>query len=166
MEIVLLVGLLGSGKSTFYRTYHAATHVLVRKRRFRNNRRPQRRQMQLIEQAVKEGRPVVVDHTSPTVEDCTPIIELARRYGAELVGFFLESHLADWLERNALRSGRERVPDRALCITFRRLRAPTLAEGFDRLNRVRLAPDGRFIVDDLERGALGRTVDLQSEGPR
>jgi predicted kinase len=150
MEIVLLVGLQGSGKSTFYRTHYAATHVLVSKDRFRNNRRPQRRQMQLIEQALMEGRSVVVDNTNPTVEDRAPIIALARRYDAEVVGFFLESRLRDCLERNARRSGRERVPDKALFITFSRLRAPTLTEGFDRLNRVRLAPEGRFMVDALD----------------
>jgi predicted kinase len=56
MEIVLLVGLQASGKSTFYRTHYAATHVLVSKDRFRNNRRPQRRQMHLIEEALTESR--------------------------------------------------------------------------------------------------------------
>jgi predicted kinase len=53
MEVVLLVGLQGSGMSTFYRTHHAATHVLVSKDRLRNNRRPRRRQMQLIERTRK-----------------------------------------------------------------------------------------------------------------
>jgi predicted kinase len=123
MEIVLLVGLQGSGKSTFCRSHFAATHVLVSKDRFRNNRWPQRRQMQLIEAALKESRSVVVDNTNPTVEDRAPIIELAGWYGARVVSFFLESHLGDCLDRNARRTGRQRVPDRALFITFRRLQA-------------------------------------------
>jgi hypothetical protein len=46
--------------------------------------------------------------------------------------------------------GRERLPDRAHFITFRRLCVPTGTEGFDRLNRVRPGPDGRFIGDVLE----------------
>jgi predicted kinase len=150
MEVVLLIGRQGSGKSTFYRIPYAATHALVSKDRFRNNRRPQRRQMQLIEEALKEGRPVVVDNTNPTVEDRAPIIALARSYGTEVVGFFLESRLRDCLERNARHTGRERVPDRAILITLRRLQAPTVAEGFDRLSRVRLAPDGGFTIDALE----------------
>src|SRR5690242_13264596 len=106
METVLLVGLQGSGKSTFYRTHYAATHVLVSKDRLRNNRRPQRRQMQLIEEALKEGRSVVVDNTNPTVEDRAPIIALARGYGARVIGFSFDSCLGDCLERNARRSGR------------------------------------------------------------
>jgi hypothetical protein len=67
-----------------------------------------------------------------------------------VVVYVFESHLGDCLERNARRTGQERVPDRVLFTTFRRLRAPTLTEGFDRLNRVRLAPEGRFILDDLQ----------------
>jgi predicted kinase len=150
LEIVLLVGLQGSGKSTFYRSHYAATHVLVSKDRFRNNRRPQRRQMQLIEEALKEGRSVVVDNTNPTVEDRAPIIVLARSYGARVVGFFLDSCLGDCLERNARRSGRERVPDKALYITLERLRKPRIGEGFDQLYQVRLTAEGRFIVEALE----------------
>jgi predicted kinase len=150
MEIVLLVSPQGSGKTTFYQTRYAATHVLVSKDRFRNNRRPQRRQMQLIEEALKEGRSVVVDNTNPTVEDRAPIIALARSYGARVVGFFLDSCLGDCLERNARRSGRELVPDKALYITLQRLRKPRWDEGFDRLYQVRLTPEGQFIVDALE----------------
>jgi hypothetical protein len=51
-----VIRLQGSGKSTFYRTHYAATHVLVIKDRFRNNHRPQRRQTQRIEQALKAAR--------------------------------------------------------------------------------------------------------------
>jgi predicted kinase len=125
MEFVLFTGLQGSGKSTFYGTHYAATHVLVSKDRFRNNRRPRRRQMQLVEEALKEGRPVVVDNTNPTVEDRKPIIALARSYGGRVVGLFFESLLRDCPELNARCAGRERVPDKALFITLRRLRKPT-----------------------------------------
>ncbi len=43
LELVLFVGLQGSGKSTFYRAYFAASHDLVSKFRFpqRGLRRPQ-----------------------------------------------------------------------------------------------------------------------------
>jgi predicted kinase len=146
MEVVILVGLQGSGKSTFYRTFYQSTHVLVSKDRLRNNRNPQRRQMQLIEVALEEGRSVVVDNTNPTEEDRAPIIVMARAYAAESVGFCFESHLQSCLDRNAARTGREKVPDKALYITLRRLRKPALSEGFDRLYRVQVAPAGQFVV--------------------
>jgi predicted kinase len=146
MEVVILVGLQGSGKSTFYRTFYQSTHVLVSKDLLRNNRNPQRRQMQLIEEALKEGRSVVVDNTNPREEDRAPIIVMARTHGAEVVGFSFESDLQLCLERNARRAGRERVPDKALYITLRRLRMPGLNEGYDRLYRVQLTPANQFVV--------------------
>ncbi|MFL5706482.1 MAG: AAA family ATPase, partial [Ktedonobacteraceae bacterium] len=60
MELVIFIGLQGSGKSTFYHTYFAATHEYVSKDLLSNNRKPQRRQMQLIEQALEQQRSVVV----------------------------------------------------------------------------------------------------------
>ncbi len=155
MEVVLLVGLQGSGKSTFYRTYYARTHILVSKDLFRNHRRPRRRQMQLVEEALQEGRSVVVDNTNPTIDDRAPLIALARRHGADVVGVFFLPQLDTCLERNRRRTGRGRVPDKALYITLKRLRPPTCDEGFDRLYRASLGPDGGFHVEDV-RGEMTR----------
>lgn len=148
MEVVLFVGLQGAGKSTFYRTRFEPTHVLVSKDRFRNNRRPQRRQMLLIEEALREGRSVVVDNTNPTVEDRAAVVTLARSFGARVVGFYFDESLEDCLERNRGRTGKHRVPDVALYATANRLQPPTLDEGFDRLQRVVLTPEGDFTVLD------------------
>lgn len=150
MEVVLFVGLQGSGKSTFYRGRFASTHVLVSKDLFRNNRRPQARQMFLIEEALREGRSVVVDNTNPTVEDRAAIIALARRYGAEVVGYVFDTPIEECLARNAERPGKARVPDAAVFITRKRLRPPTLGEGFDRLYCVRPAADGQVTVERIE----------------
>jgi predicted kinase len=149
MEVVLLVGLQGSGKSTFYRTFFADTRVLVSKDLLRNNRRPGRRQLQLVDGALQEGRSVVVDNTNPTPDDRAPLIELARRHGADVVGIAFVPDLDACLERNRNRTGRGRVPDRALYITSRRLRPPTLDEGFDRLYRASPAPGGGFHVEEV-----------------
>jgi predicted kinase len=64
-ELVILVGLQASGKSTFFREQFAATHEHVSKDLLRNNRTRNRRQRELIEAALWAGRPVVVDNTNP-----------------------------------------------------------------------------------------------------
>src|SRR5262245_5161816 len=133
LELVILIGLPASGKSTFYRTCFSGTHDWVSKDRFRNNRNPARRQRQLIEDALQVGRSVVVDNTNPTMEDRAELIALARAFGARVVGYYFESRLEDCLERNRQRVGKERIPDIALHATRKRLQPPSLAEGFDRL---------------------------------
>ena len=140
-ELVILVGLQASGKSTFFRERFAATHAHVSKDLFRNNRNRNRRQGELAEAALRSGRPVVVDNTNPTAEDRRPLVELGQRFGATVVGYHFDSGLRDCLARNARREGRARVPDVAIFATAKRLVPPSSEEGFDEIHRVR--PDGR-----------------------
>lgn len=148
MELVIFIGLQGAGKSSFYRSRFASTYDLVSKDRLRNNRRPARRQRQLIEGALQAGHSVVVDNTNPTVQDRAELIELARRHGATIIGYYFESRLEDCLERNRLRTGKEQVPDVALRTVARKLELPAYSEGFDRLYYVRLAGDDKFDVQE------------------
>src|SRR5262249_16938154 len=110
LEMVILIGLQASGKSTFARRF-AATHRIVSKDDFPNNRRPERRQRQLIEEALAAGQSVLVDNTNPTPEVRAALIGLARQSGAAVVGYYFESRLADCKERNAQRDLANRVPD-------------------------------------------------------
>jgi predicted kinase len=133
MELVILVGLPGSGKTSFYRERFAATHVHVSKDLIRTNRRPQRRQEQIIEEALAAGRSVVVDNTNPRAADRSALIAAARRHGADVAGYFFPTEAADALRRNNAREGRERVPAVAIFTTRKRLEPPSYGEGFDRL---------------------------------
>lgn len=145
-ELVILVGLQASGKSTFFRERFAATHEHVSKDLFRNNKDPNRRQAQLIEAALRAGSSVVVDNTNPTVEDRRILIESGRRYGARIVGYFFDSTVRQCIERNRLRAGKARVPNVAIYATAKKLVLPSYSEGFDRLFRVRLI-DSSFEVN-------------------
>lgn len=147
-ELVIFMGLQGSGKSSFYRARFADSHDLVSKDCFPKNRNPGRRQRQLIQEALAAGRSVVVDNTNATVPERAELIALARSFGATVVGYYFESRLADCLERNRQREGKACVPDIALYATRKRLSRPTSAEGFDRLFYVRLLGEGRFEVPD------------------
>ena len=138
MECVILIGLPASGKSTFFRERFAGTHDHISKDLLGNNRRPQRRQEQLISESLASGRSVVVDNTNPSVAVRAPLIDVARKKGAEVVGYFFLTEAADALRRNRARDGRERVPDVAIFTARKRLEPPTAAEGFERLFAVRM----------------------------
>ncbi|HZC79819.1 MAG TPA: ATP-binding protein, partial [Ktedonobacterales bacterium] len=146
MELILFTGLQAAGKSTFYRERFAATHTLVSKDVLRNNPRPERRQQQLIAEALAAGRSVVVDNTNPTPEVRAPLIALGRQYGATIVGYSFASTAGESLARNRQRQGKARVPDVAIFATRKRLVPPSYAEGFDQLYAVRIADGGRFAI--------------------
>ncbi len=135
-ELVILVGLQASGKSTFFRERFAAAHEHVSKDLFPNNKNPNRRQAQLIEAALGSGRSVVVDNTNPTLEDRRTPIRLGCEYGARIVGYYFEVEIGECLARNAGREGRARVPDVAIFATAKKLVPPSFEEGFDGLFRV------------------------------
>ena len=149
-ECVILIGLPASGKSTFYRERFAATHDHVGKDVMRHNRRPQRRQEQVVAAALGEGRSVVVDNTNPAVAIRAPLIALAHANGADVVGYFFRTDAADALRRNRAREGRQRVPDVAIFAARKELEPPTYEEGFDRLFEVTLDEASRaFDVEPI-----------------
>jgi predicted kinase len=146
MELVILIGLQAAGKSTFYQVRFADTHAYVSKDQLRINRQPERRQIQLIEAALSEGRSVVVDNTNATMASRAPFIALGQAYAAHIVGYYFTPSVSASLERNRQRVGRERVPDVAIYATLKRLEPPSYAEGFDQLYAVRSADTGEFAV--------------------
>lgn len=165
MEVVILIGLQASGKSTFHRQHFAATHAYVSRDQFRHSRNPKSHQRELIAQALASGQSVVVDNTSPRAADRAPVIEQAREQGAEVVGYFFEPDIRASLARNRSRPGTERVPDVAIFATAKRLQRPSLAEGFHRLFRVRASADWRFDVSPLQEAAQSPEADAAEDGP-
>lgn len=148
-EVAILVGLQAAGKTTFYRHRLAATHAHVSKDAFRHNRNRQRRQMQLIAEALESGRDVAVDNTNPSPQEWDPIIALARAHGAPVVGYWFVPDVAESLRRNAARSGFRRVPDVGVFATLKRMRAPRPSDGFARVYEVRPDGAGDFVVSEL-----------------
>ncbi|TMA15404.1 MAG: ATP-binding protein [Deltaproteobacteria bacterium] len=103
-ELVIFVGLQAAGKSSFFRERFGATHAHVSKDLMpRAVRDKESRQLGQIEQALLIGRPVVVDNTNPRAADRAPLIELARRYEARVVGYFFEPRIQDSIRRNEAR---------------------------------------------------------------
>lgn len=134
-DLVILIGLPGSGKTTFYRERFAATHAHVSKDNFRHHRRPRERQEQLIREAFAAGKSVVVDNTHVTRADRAALIALAREAGARAVGYWFDVPVEECRKRNAAREGKGRVPDVAIYAMRKRFEPPTKEEGFDELIR-------------------------------
>ena len=134
-----MVGLQGSGKSTFVRD-RLAGHVVVSKDHWPNARRKQERQLRVLAEQLAAGRSVVVDGTNPTRDDRAALLAVAREAGVPARVVWLDVPLAECLTRNDAREGRARVPVQGVLATRKRLEPPTLEEGFVRVDVLRPGP--------------------------
>jgi predicted kinase len=142
VELVVFVGLQGSGKSSYFARRYAGTHLHVSKDLLGHARHKHDKQMRLIEQALRTGRSVVVDNTNPRKADRAALVELARSTAATPVAVWFTAPVGECLRRNATREGKARVPAVAIYTTVRKLEPPTLEEGFARIDEVRLGEAG------------------------
>ena len=148
LECIILIGLPGAGKTTFYRR-HFATHTHISKDLMPNASGRDARQRRLIETALAAGQSVVVDNTHPTRAERAAIVAIARARGARVVAYFVDVTTRVAVARNAGRTGREKVPNVAIFTTAKRLERPALDEGFDQLFRVEVAADREFRVSEV-----------------
>lgn len=149
LQIIVFIGLQASGKSTFYQTFFSNTHIHISKDLLHNNKRPQRRQMQLIREALEAGQSIVIDNTHPTPDERKVLVELGAEYNAQCIGYYFRSVVADCKKRNAQRVGRTCVPDVAIYSTVKKLTRPNYSEGFEQLYFVCLSEtsDSGFDVE-------------------
>jgi predicted kinase len=147
MEAVIFIGVQGSGKSSFYLARFYRTHVRINLDMLRTRHREQ-----LLLSACVEGKArFVVDNTNPTVAERARYIAPARAVGFKVIGYYFRASLTDALRRNSLRQENERVPEKGIIGTYRRLQLPGLAEGFDALYTVAVDElTGGFTVEEWQ----------------
>jgi predicted kinase len=144
MKIVVLVGLPGSGKSTYLEQIGAVglssdavrklladdeTDQTIHERVFQTVRH-------LLRQRLEIGRAVTyIDATNLTPEERKPYVEIGKSFGCEVEAVFFDVPLEVCRERNARRA--RVVPEEALTAMAAKLVPPSEAEGFDRVTVVR-----------------------------
>lgn len=149
LEVVIMVGLQASGKTTYFRDRYAQTHDHISKDNFRSNPDRPARQMQLIGEALAANRSIVVDNTNVTRADRATIAAQARQFGADVIVYSFEVDVEGSKLRNAERTGWRKVPDVGLFGTLKRYERPTMDEDIDRLWEIRTLPDFKFAVIGL-----------------
>lgn len=155
-EVAILIGLPGAGKSTFYATHLAATHVHASLDALpRGTTRA--RLGRIVADALAAGRSVAVDNVNPTAADRAALIALAAAAGASVVGYWLDAPTRACVGRNREREGRARVPPVAIFTAAKRFEPPRRDEGFTALWRVRAT--GTREAPTFERTAIASAAD-------
>lgn len=135
-----MMGIQGSGKSTFYHKYLADSYVRVNL----DTLKTRHQEELLISECIRNGKSFAIDNTNPTRADRQRYIPLAQYAGYKVVGYFMESKLKTCIERNDQRTGTARIPATAIAATSNKLQMPSYDEGFDAIYFVK--NDGKTMV--------------------
>jgi predicted kinase len=142
MEAVILIGIQGSGKTTFYRERFSGTHVRISL----DDLGTRERERALLRESLKAGRPFVVDNTNVLASERAIYIPAAKAAGFRVIAYHFRVALRAAIARNNRRQRGEIIPVPALIATLKRLQPPTFDEGFDQIYTVELAADNQFVV--------------------
>lgn len=144
MEAVIFIGPQASGKSTFYRERFFKTHIRINLDMLRTRYREEA----LMQACLTTQQRFVVDNTNPLIEDRAGYIKAAKAARFRVIGYYFGSEVQACIRRNASRYGKERIPDKGIYATYRKLQIPTWDEGFDQLFEVNLASTNQFVVEE------------------
>ncbi len=141
-EMVILVGIQGAGKTTFYRERFFDTHVRISLDLVKTRER----ERHLIAACLAVGQPFVIDNTNTLASDRAPYLAAAKQAGFRSIGYFFKTELRAAIARNNKRQP-GKIPVPAIIRSRKRMEPPTAAEGFDVLYTVTLDEENRFTVE-------------------
>ena len=145
METVILIGIQATGKSTFYKQNFFKSHMRINLDMLKKRERED----VFVNACIKTKQPFVIDNTNPTIADRKKYIEMSKKAGFSVIGYYFESNIKDAMIRNQSRTGKECIPPKGIGNTYHKLVAPTYDEGFDKLFSVRIGESGNFVVEEF-----------------
>ena len=152
MEAVILVGIQGAGKSTFYQERFFSSHIRINLDMLKTRYR----EALLVQSCIMAKQTFVVYNTNFLASERARYIEPAREAGFRVVGSFFPPDVRASIARNKKRPGKQAIPVPGLLGTVKRLQEPVPEEGFDRLYTVRLTEANEFVVEEAEPAHSGR----------
>jgi len=127
-RLEIMIGIPASGKSTYCSGYYNYANVIsLDKVKTRGN------EQLLIDDALWQRANIVIDNTNVTREERARYIDIAKRHGYRVEGYFFQSILSDCIQRNEKRDQAARIPTKAIVAMSNQLELPSRNEGFDEL---------------------------------
>ena len=132
MEIIVLTGIPGSGKSTYYNNHFKDDYVRVNL----DTLKTRKREDKLIKECIENNKSFVVDNTNVTIEQRKKYIDIAKENGYKIVNYFFPVDVNKSIMQNDLREGKARVAKVAIYVMAKKFVEPTINEGFDEVHKI------------------------------
>ncbi|XP_045115645.1 LOW QUALITY PROTEIN: uncharacterized protein F21D5.5-like [Portunus trituberculatus] len=141
LEMIVLVGFPGSGKSFFCSTHLAPLGYVVANR---DTIGSWQKCVSVMEQSLKDGKHVVIDNTNPDLESRKRYIEAAKKCGATVRCFIFATSKDHARHNNKFREFSEEDHSKVSDMVFNMYKSkyvePTLKEGFHDIVKVNFIP--------------------------
>ena len=86
MELVIFIGVQGSGKSSFYQLHFADTHLRINLDMLRTRRR----ENAVLQACLESGQRCVIDNTNPTLEERAIYLQKAKAKHFKTIAYFFD----------------------------------------------------------------------------
>src|SRR5882672_6726889 len=126
LEAVILVGLQGSGKTTYYNQNFSSTHVHISK----DVQKTADRENALFSESLRKGQSLVVDDTNISRASRAGFVIAAKAVGYRVIACHFNVPVRTAIGRNNHRSDKKPVPVPALLRLAKKFEPPTREEGF------------------------------------
>lgn len=130
LTVYMMIGIPASGKSTV-REQEYGNIPVVSKDLCNGSESKERKQ---LEELLSEGKSVVVDDTNYNKVAREKIISIAKKYGADVIGVYVDVDKQTALERNKERE--KKVPSVAIHTIAKKFEKPEIEEGFSDIIKV------------------------------
>lgn len=148
-EIVVMVGVQGSGKSSFSKNYLVSKgYEQISNDKYRSFNKC----TQVMEKAIAARKSVVVDNTNPDEDSRQQFIHIAKKHGLPIRCFVMKTSLDHAQHNLKFRYYSDEsippIPDMAFNIYKKKFKMPELSEGFDDVIEIEFIPI--FVSSDDE----------------
>jgi predicted kinase len=140
---VILIGVPGAGKTTFYQERFASTHVRISLDEVTSRSKLEAK----VNDCIAAKNSFVVDNTNVRRQDREWFVRTARSAGYRVAGYVFRLELRAAIKRNSLRKGKQVIPAPALIRIWKGMEQPDLNEGFDELSTVNIHKDGTYTIE-------------------
>ena len=125
-ELILMIGIQASGKTTFTNTHFANTHTIISLDKLKTRYQEKLK----INQEISQNKNVVIDNTNVTKAEREIYIKIAKQKSYKVIAYYFVPNVALSLVRNK-NIDRKEVPQVAIFDRLKKLEKPDFSENID-----------------------------------